>query len=607
MSDAYRWRDAKDACERLTPAERWRLLLLTHLPLLWPAAIQRLEGLAGPAGVYRSLERLRTAGLVAAIQPAFEIGHAPRLYHLTDLGLAVVALDQRIDVTDLARRARLRQADLLALLPGLDQLVATYTLLAALADAQPGRPRLLAWERPWRCRFLPYTRKDPVTITLPAYAALAGYDSAPMRTLLLPDLGTVPLGNYRSLVGQLFQLRAVWGDLPALVIGTTQDGRAAAWRRLIAEAAQYRSDAPLASWVTTWAALGDGVDPVDLAAAHHTEPSADVRQSLGVRAATPVDLQRCIPQLVRQLESPGPTAEPRRARLGRLALTLTPSDRVLLDLIGRHPFLPRERLAAVFGWSGATVRRRRNRLIHLGLVRLLAEEEVGRLAALELPELTVDGLRVVAAQQGLTLGEAVRANGLAGGGPDAPLGTRPALVRRLAHTLETDAVFVALVVTARRRAAAGADDALESWQNATACAHGWVRPDGYGIYRYHGRRYGFFLEYDRGTMDGTDYCAKFGAYFDYLVSERWVRDYDGFPTILVVTRDGAAEELIAWGAWAAAVGRWGQLPILLTCRARIEDPRNRDELVGRIWRETRGGGERRRPWGWGDGPPSTVR
>ena len=38
------------------------------------------------------------------------------------------------------------------------------------------------------------------------------------------------------------------------------------------------------------------------------------------------------------------------ARLGRLALKLTPSDAKMLDVIGRHPFLPLHGLAIVLGW-----------------------------------------------------------------------------------------------------------------------------------------------------------------------------------------------------------------------------------------------------------------
>jgi hypothetical protein len=61
----------------------------------------------------------------------------------------------------------------------------------------------------------------------------------------------------------------------------------------------------------------------------------------------------------------------------------------------------------------------------------------------------------------------------------------------------------------RRR---GLDDALEEWRSAAACARGRFRPDGYGCYRRGGSRFGFFLEYDRGTERPGDYAAKLAAY-----------------------------------------------------------------------------------------------
>jgi hypothetical protein len=52
-----------------------------------------------------------------------------------------------------------------------------------------------------------------------------------------------------------------------------------------------------------------------------------------------------------------------------------------------------------------------------------------------------------------------------------------------------------------------------------------------------------------------DYRAKFAAYAAYRASGRFERDYDGFPTILVVTTDNAAEERIAHAARQTADGR----------------------------------------------------
>lgn len=103
--------------------------------------------------------------------------------------------------------------------------------------------------------------------------------------------------------------------------------------------------------------------------------------------------------------------------------------------------------------------------------------------------------------------------------------------------------------------------------------------------RLAGRRHGFFLEYDYGTMSARDYGEKWARYDDYRDSRAFEQDYDGYPTILVVTTDKTAEERIARSARAASVGRWAPLPMLLTCAWRIfRDPANQHGLLGPIWR-----------------------
>ena len=71
-------------------------------------------------------------------------------------------------------------------------------------------------------------------------------------------------------------------------------------------------------------------------------------------------------------------------------------------------------------------------------------------------------------------------------------------------------------------------------------------------------------------MSARGYGAKWSGYYHYRESRAFERDYDGFPTILVVTTDNAAEERIARSARAASIGRWAPLPILLTCAWRIQ-------------------------------------
>jgi hypothetical protein len=109
-------------------------------------------------------------------------------------------------------------------------------------------------------------------------------------------------------------------------------------------------------------------------------------------------------------------------------------------------------------------------------------------------------------------------------------------------------------------------------------------PDGYGLYHNEGEFHGFFLEYDRGTMNRRDYVKKFSAYDDYAITRHFERDYHGYPTILIVTTSNGTEERKVYVERAAGVDRSVALPILLTCQWRVVDPANIDGLPGQIWR-----------------------
>jgi len=97
-----------------------------------------------------------------------------------------------------------------------------------------------------------------------------------------------------------------------------------------------------------------------------------------------------------------------------------------------------------------------------------------------------------------------------------------------------------------------------------ACAHGRLRPDGYGVMRLGQRDYGFFLEFDRGTVRPAPLRAKFAAYHRYLASARAARDFDGPPSILVVTAGPAAEDRVADAVLAAEVVQSRRLPLIVT-------------------------------------------
>ncbi len=561
--------------EGLTCADWETLGHLVRLPLLPAGVLGELLGTARPSSASRRLGRLGARGLVRAVTVPARSGQGGRplaLWQLTPTGWGVVAPGH--DAEPLGRRRPTN--DLPRHWP---RMVATYELLGALvtgARADWGRVYLLAWEAPWR-RYSLWPGSGVHGLELPAAAILAASDGegncadSRSRLLLLPDLGWSPVAHHRRTVRHLVALRSAWDDVfPTLVVATTEaPGRAAAWREVIARVATQEGESPLAAQVVTW------VDVRERRLRLHSYGGSDLAPSAD---RVPAPTRRGQVALTRAISArPVPV---------RAAAGLTFDRHAVLQLVGRHPFLPREHVAAVLGVRVRDARARLERLVAAGLVRWvgaaaddeplplgLAREE---LAALELCELTRTGLRLLAALLGLPLARAERLQGLAGGGPERPTHTRRPLARALAHTLGADAVFVALHVASR----GGRGDGLVRWDNAAASARGRCRPDGYGVYRLGGRDVGFFLEYDRGTEKAAQYAGKWAAYYAYRDSGRAAQDYAAFPTILVVT--AGSEEPVLRSARAAAVGRAAALRILTTTTGWVAA--HPQGMLGPIWR-----------------------
>lgn len=250
MTGVTRWRDAQSAAEALTEADRRTLRLLVWLPLIWEGAIERMLDHRGGASVYRCLARLRERQLIGELRPALRAGRNPGLLHLTDLGIATVALDQDWDPDRLARRARLRGADLLDRVPGLPHVLAAYQVLVALAAARPGPVELLSWSKPWRRTFRRPGSRSALSVRLPAHVVLS-HDDELTECFLIPDLATFPLRVHRSMLGRLMSLgRLAGGNLPTLVIATT-DARRSSWLRLIDGIGRSRGYAPPVSRIVT--------------------------------------------------------------------------------------------------------------------------------------------------------------------------------------------------------------------------------------------------------------------------------------------------------------------------------------------------------------------
>ena len=208
----------------------------------------------------------------------------------------------------------------------------------------------------------------------------------------------------------------------------------------------------------------------------------------------------------------------------------------LFALVARHPLLTRPQLATLLGTSVARVARLLTELVERGWVRPIQLEEqtqatVGprhtEIQRLGLVELTPAGRREAARRLLVTAGLARRRHGLVHGD-----GARRRFLRHLQHTLGANAFFVELADAAAEVTVRGGDEALVEWRSAAACARGRFRPDGYGCYRRGPWRFGFFLEYDRGTERSSQYATKLATCYRYRDTGVYQRDYQTFPTVL---------------------------------------------------------------------------
>ena len=108
-----------------------------------------------------------------------------------------------------------------------------------------------------------------------------------------------------------------------------------------------------------------------------------------------------------------------------------------------------------------------------------------------------------------------------------------------------------------------------------------MRPDGYGLLQLAHREYGFFVEFDRGTVHPSALRAKFAAYFRYRSTPMAERDFHGFPITLVITSGPAGEQRITEAVRAVSGGAETQFPILVTTTGWLES--NPGALWQRIW------------------------
>jgi Replication-relaxation len=518
---------------RLSDVDDAVLRLAARLPLAPIPVLQPLTTLSR-AALYASVERLSDRGLLVRLgAPPHGGGRRPHLLLPSNLGFAVLALRGQLDSTRRWGRGR-------ALVAQLPTLLGLYELLRAVAEAGQVRPRLRQWAQPWAFKAPPSAAgRLGRTMHLPSVAvlewALPDARCASEAFILVADRGGLSPAALRVQFAALARLAcADQQHVPAIVVvATTSERRVLAWRAMSELATRRYPGRLLKVDVATWA---------------DWEARAKARTArTDTTNASPPLASRCAE------DTRVPRLDLGVVERGVRRWDLDPGERAVLDVVGRHPFVSTAGVVDVLGAEAGWVRRRAARLIRRGLATRIAANEVPSKFRSRGPrlELTRDGLEVLAGYLGLPLASAVRYHGLAGGGAAAPVGSRRALLRNLHHTLGADEVFAAMAKAIRRSPGA----ALLEWQNATACGQGRVRPDGYGLIRLGRREYGFFVEFDRGTVRPSALRAKFAAYVRYRASERAAREYDGFPSLLVVSEHPGGERRAMEALWAVVASQ----------------------------------------------------
>src|SRR5260221_1907592 len=267
-TSARRWRQAiEDSRERLTQEDVHLLRALLRYPF------SRAEDVAiardsSVATVYRHLALLHSLGLVERVIPGVLGTATGSLYHLSNLGLHVLAVYEQADPEMLARSWQTHERGLLRLLPRLAHLVTLQDCINGLvahapeALARQGRKPVCRWHwlRDYRYRFS--FREQDMSCTADALLVLRvrplPKGSLPQETLWYSMLLFLdPTINERSLMTQrlrrLLYYREcpergrIYHHFPLVLILVTNPHRREHWQRAAADALKMQGSlfAPL--------------------------------------------------------------------------------------------------------------------------------------------------------------------------------------------------------------------------------------------------------------------------------------------------------------------------------------------------------------------------
>jgi hypothetical protein len=224
-----------------------------------------------------------------------------------------------------------------------------------------------------------------------------------------------------------------------------------------------------------------------------------------------------------------------------LGLRLTPCAWSIMRLLLAHPLLSDEELRAFLYLQRRSVRCALYELHRLGCLEPISTE-VGKRW-----HLCMRGVRLIAAANQMPIrnltvisdDEAARETST------MILRGEAWLVQHIRHTAGIYGFFASLAQAARQEL----DQELCWWETGAACERRYqvgeqwynLRPDALAQYRSGPGQIRFWLEWDRGTMNGRDLAIKFTSYAHYIASREWARERSILPLLLCVAPDVAQE------------------------------------------------------------------
>jgi predicted transcriptional regulator len=579
----------------------WRLL---HWLLRYP--LQRADDLvmgvtrwASQATVYRHLQRLEARGLVESILPKTP-GTGKWLYHLSNLGLHMLASHLKRPACELAQSFQANEAGLLRLLPRLPTLLLLQNVVNGLvtgaAEAMTTRgqrPRLVrwTWQRDLTHRFL--YREHTMRLFADGGVALCLHaqqdDGSTMDQWYGLLLLATELDDERLMRLRLERLLCYresperWPVyqhmLPVLILAASPRQRDH-WRRAAEIAALKLRMEPLVGalaclsleesvhvnpWRLAWHTLSTEVSchlqdlllplpraafPSSLSLVESEDEQRDKRASSNTSIVTaspgkPSRLGLLIRgDVARHAAKVAQGELEEREALSMLGLYLTRCMWRMMHLLLAHPLLSVEELAALLDLQTRSARHWLFELHQLGCLEPLTTMAGKRW------HLCGRGLRLIAAANHMHVRNiATVPDGM--DGVDMPPLVQQGeawLLQHIRHTAGVYGFFASLARAARHHPG----QKLCWWETGAACERRYqvgeqwynLRPDALAAYRVGSQQARFWLEWDRGTMNMRDLAVKFISYAYYIASREWARECSILPVLVCVAPDIAQERRV---------------------------------------------------------------